>query len=60
MFTAVSRKPLEASGAEINLYIDIHQTGRQRNSQIATLGISRAEAEFIKTVTAKFEITSST
>src|SRR5688572_3019176 len=33
---------------EINLYVDIHQNGRQRNIEVATLGISQEEAQLIK------------
>jgi hypothetical protein len=39
---------LEASRGDLNLYIDIHQNGRQRNIEVATLGISKAEAQVIK------------
>lgn len=39
---------LEASRGNLNLYIDIHQNGRQRNIEVATVGISEAEAQIIK------------
>jgi hypothetical protein len=39
---------LEASQGEVNLYIDIHQNGRQGDIEVATLGISKEEARFIK------------
>jgi hypothetical protein len=39
---------LKASHDNLHLYIDIHQNGRQRNIEVATVGISKEEARFIK------------
>jgi hypothetical protein len=39
---------LSASRAELGLYIDIHQNGRQKNIEVATVGISRQQAKMIK------------
>jgi hypothetical protein len=39
---------LEASHGNLNLYVDIHQNGRQTNIEVATVGISKAEAQIIK------------
>jgi hypothetical protein len=39
---------VSASQNNLNLYIDIHQNGRQTNLEVATWGISKAEAWLIK------------
>jgi hypothetical protein len=39
---------LEASRGNLNLYIDVHQNGRQKNIEVATVGISKGEAQIIK------------
>ena len=39
---------LEASRGNLNLYVDIHQNGRQKNIEVATVGISKAQARIIK------------
>ena len=37
-----------ASQNALSLYVDIHQNGRQENIEVATVGISNQEAQFIK------------
>ena len=39
---------LEASQGELELYIDVHQNGRQKNIEVATVGISSEHARAIK------------
>ena len=39
---------LEASHGSLSLYVDIHQNGRQKDIEVATVGISREQARFIK------------
>jgi hypothetical protein len=39
---------LKASQHDLNLYIDIHQNGRRPNIEVATVGISKQEANLIK------------
>lgn len=39
---------LKAAEDNLTLYIDVHQNGRQRNIEVASVGISKEEAEFIK------------
>jgi hypothetical protein len=39
---------LEASQGELELYIDVHQNGRQKNIEVATVGISSEQARAIK------------
>lgn len=39
---------VKAAQNDLSLYIDIHQNGRQENIEVATVGISDQEAQFIK------------
>jgi hypothetical protein len=39
---------LKAAEDNLTLYIDIHQNGQQRNIEVASVGISKEEAKFIK------------
>jgi hypothetical protein len=39
---------LEASRDDLKLYVDIHQNGRQAKIEVATVGITKQEAQFIK------------
>ncbi|HSE85466.1 MAG TPA: hypothetical protein VLJ79_04525 [Candidatus Binatia bacterium] len=39
---------VSASQRNLRLYIDIHQNGRRENIEVATVGISKQEAQFIK------------
>ncbi|HXV80440.1 MAG TPA: hypothetical protein VEG60_11215 [Candidatus Binatia bacterium] len=39
---------INASQSDLSLYIDIHQNGQQKNIELATVGISNKEAQFIK------------
>ena len=39
---------LEATKKNLELYFDVHQNGREKEIQVATVGISRAEARTIK------------
>ena len=39
---------LKAADDNLTLYIDIHQNGQQRNIEVASVGISKEEAKFIK------------
>jgi hypothetical protein len=39
---------LEASQNDLSLYVDIHQNGRQENIEVATVGVSKQEAQLIK------------
>lgn len=48
VYHAFKQSVLEASRGSLNLYVDIHQNGRQNNIEVATVGISREQAQFIK------------
>ncbi len=48
VYRAFKEAVLEASKSELNLYIDIHQNGQQKNIEVASTGISKQEAQFIK------------
>ena len=48
VYHAFKGSVLSAAQENLNLYIDIHQNGRQRKIEVATVGISKAEAALIK------------
>jgi hypothetical protein len=48
VYRAFKEAVMEASKSELNLYIDIHQNGQQKNIEVASTGISKQEAQFIK------------
>jgi hypothetical protein len=39
---------LKVSNGSLDLYIDIHQNGRQNNIEVATVGVTTDQAQFIK------------
>jgi hypothetical protein len=48
VYSSYKQAVAEASEGELSLYIDIHQNGRQKNIEVATTGISKEQARFIK------------
>jgi hypothetical protein len=48
LYAAFKQSVFEASQQDLNLYIDIHQNGRQKNIEVATVGISKEQARVIK------------
>ena len=48
VYAAFKQAVVEASQQDLNLYIDIHQNGREKNIEVATVGISKEQAKVIK------------
>lgn len=48
VYQAFKQAVLAVSQEELGLYVDVHQNGRQKNIEIATVGISKQQAGVIK------------
>jgi len=48
VYRQYSQTVLKAAGGALDLYVEMHQNGTQENIEVATLGISRDEAQRIK------------
>jgi hypothetical protein len=48
VYAAFKQTVFEAVQQDLNLYIDIHQNGRQKNIEVATVGISKGQARVIR------------
>jgi hypothetical protein len=50
VYLVFKRAVARASQHSLELYVDIHQNGRQNNIQVATVGVSRVQAKLIKAI----------
>lgn len=48
VYQRYSQTVLKAAGGALDLYIEMHQNGSQENIEVATVGVSRAEAQALK------------
>jgi hypothetical protein len=48
VYQRYSQTVVKAAGGALELYIEIHQNGSEENIEVATVGLSRAEAQAIK------------
>lgn len=50
VYQSFKKVVLEASKGGLKLYVDVHQNGTEKNIEVATVGISKAQARAIKTM----------